>query len=571
MAQIKLSALASDMKGKLQGSVLAGGPGGLYVRNNPSGGGKKSRIWDKQKARLSSLAGQWRGLTIAQKQSWNDATALYPSTNKFGDPRLPSGYELFMQLNGNLQYAGIPLMTSPIAPRVSPAVSPMMVSSPDFKMIVPSRAFDFQTDQGNPSIPFCHEFYSNSDLSTYQVLSARFFTSPSSRVPVLKDRLISLFFSSLDNLTEYGLFVAHNSDGTTSFTARLNYADGEGNPAVFSNTWTVPKGTITESFHVSLMSSLTVNGLFSIWVNGVELLAPVVEKNNDPGSFFLYPFVDVAFAPSEIPEQVNLTGSLSIGDSTFTTVNYYNVSDFRFFENIYTAGLASADGLGTTPDGFAYVLRTAGLYLLESVLVSSDEYPISTEPLVFQLLNLRYYLESETAVVTFTQNELNVFPNEVDFLPRYEFTRIGGPAEDALEIVEDMYWIIYDNQNRPYPWLIGGAPDVAQEDMSLQLAGASSVSTGITNYTGKTRKFALIPLVGKASDISRVFTESSGLPAFNSDLIIQASLLDLQTGKRLSAPWPVEFVLFDLEGSTPEPNRQGVRFKAGSELSSRVN
>lgn len=102
MPKIKLSALASDIKGKANGSVFSTNSGGTYFRNNPSGGGRKSSKWDVQKNNFGSLSTVWKSLTQTQQEAWQDATVLYPTVNAFGDPRIPSGYELFMRLNGAL-------------------------------------------------------------------------------------------------------------------------------------------------------------------------------------------------------------------------------------------------------------------------------------------------------------------------------------------------------------------------------------------------------------------------------------------------------------------------------------
>lgn len=117
MPKIKLSALASDIKGKANGSVFSTNSGGTYFRNNPSGGGRKSPKWDLQKNNFGSLATQWKALTQTQQEAWQDATVLYPTVNAFGDPRIPSGYELFMRLNGSLSAVGLPLLSVPKSPR----------------------------------------------------------------------------------------------------------------------------------------------------------------------------------------------------------------------------------------------------------------------------------------------------------------------------------------------------------------------------------------------------------------------------------------------------------------------
>lgn len=133
MPKIKLSALATDIKGKAGGSVFARNSGGLYFRDNPSGGGRKTPKWAAARSAFASLAGQWRNLTDAQKNAWNAAVDNYNTTGAFGDVRVPSGYELFMRLNGPLNKLGLPLLDVPQAPQPLPEIGNMSLTTiPDF-------------------------------------------------------------------------------------------------------------------------------------------------------------------------------------------------------------------------------------------------------------------------------------------------------------------------------------------------------------------------------------------------------------------------------------------------------
>ncbi len=150
MPKIKLSALAADIKGKSQGSVFSKNSGGNYFRNNPSGGGRKSAKWDKRKSGFSSLAQAWKNLTLEEQEAWDAARSLYPTTNAFGEPRLPSGYELFMRLNGSLTalidpVTGNALNSSsfvlpiPTAPRSVPSPGAITLDYPEAFQWMPNR------------------------------------------------------------------------------------------------------------------------------------------------------------------------------------------------------------------------------------------------------------------------------------------------------------------------------------------------------------------------------------------------------------------------------------------------
>jgi hypothetical protein len=131
MPKIKLSALASDIKGKAEGSVFSRNSGGLYFRNNPSGGGKKSAKWDKSKSSFGSLASKWRDLTQSEIDAWNAATTAFQTVNAFGDARISSGYELFMRLNAPLVYIGEAFLRTPNSPTQMPSINFNGLGTPD--------------------------------------------------------------------------------------------------------------------------------------------------------------------------------------------------------------------------------------------------------------------------------------------------------------------------------------------------------------------------------------------------------------------------------------------------------
>lgn len=145
MPKIRLSALATDIKGKAGGSVFSTNSGGTYFRNNPSGGGRKSEKWDQSKSMLASLSGQWRNLSEEQRISWSAATTNYPTTNAFGEPRTPSGYELFMRLNTPLVNLSLPFQIVPSEPRSLPNYGALELITPDL--------FLFEVQQGFANFP----------------------------------------------------------------------------------------------------------------------------------------------------------------------------------------------------------------------------------------------------------------------------------------------------------------------------------------------------------------------------------------------------------------------------------
>jgi hypothetical protein len=186
MPKIRFSALVSEMKGKANGSVFSKNAGGAYFRNNPSGGGKKSAKWDKQKGNLSSIARAWKSLTSEQQEAWNSIVTQYPTTDAFGNIRYPSGYELFCRLNGKLvsalridgvcsddedcgagclcidgqctpvsvdSTAGFPIMVTPASPRTVPSVGIVSLTYSDLFQLNPGAMFAM-FDKNDLSLPY---------------------------------------------------------------------------------------------------------------------------------------------------------------------------------------------------------------------------------------------------------------------------------------------------------------------------------------------------------------------------------------------------------------------------------
>lgn len=164
MPSIKFTGLISDMKGKANGSVFSKNKQGNYFRNNPNGGGRKTARWDKQKVQFGNLANTFRSLTTEDKDAWNNLAASWPLLNKFGDEYYPSGYQLFMKLNGNLVSKGFSPLTTPGVKRTIPNPNDAIITpSEDFTFTPRSAAsFIFPPNlSASDNSPFCPQCYDN--------------------------------------------------------------------------------------------------------------------------------------------------------------------------------------------------------------------------------------------------------------------------------------------------------------------------------------------------------------------------------------------------------------------------
>jgi len=124
MASIKWSALVSEVKGVLNGSVLSHSRLGQTIRNRSSRLGRPSSAWTSSRVALAYIASQWRTLSAAEQASWAAMCASYPYIDKFGNPQTPSGYQLFCTLNSNIKLVYGYIDTVPHIPTAESDVSP---------------------------------------------------------------------------------------------------------------------------------------------------------------------------------------------------------------------------------------------------------------------------------------------------------------------------------------------------------------------------------------------------------------------------------------------------------------
>lgn len=112
--KVKFGMIVTDGSGKLGGQVMSSNRGGKYIRTKVTPSNPQTVAQQNVRAIFSSLSTAWAGLTEAQRLSWNGAVADYSTTDIFGDLKNPSGFNLFMKLNGNLATIGVaPLSVAP--------------------------------------------------------------------------------------------------------------------------------------------------------------------------------------------------------------------------------------------------------------------------------------------------------------------------------------------------------------------------------------------------------------------------------------------------------------------------
>ena len=128
MAKIKYSALVSEMRNKLNGSVLSKNRYGNFMRNKVTPVNPQTSYQQNARQSLGVLSSQWSGLTEAQRQGWGALASQLPFTDIFGDQKFLTGQVMYVKLNANLSKIGEAIVSAAPAPVSSP---PGLVDSVD--------------------------------------------------------------------------------------------------------------------------------------------------------------------------------------------------------------------------------------------------------------------------------------------------------------------------------------------------------------------------------------------------------------------------------------------------------
>ena len=118
----KFGAIIVDGRGKIGGHVASKNRAGSYLRTKVTPVNPQTSAQLAVRNRFTGLSQGWRGLTQAQRDSWNSAVSDYQTTDIFGDLKNPTGFNLYQRLNNNLLNIGESALTSPPLPEAVQAV-----------------------------------------------------------------------------------------------------------------------------------------------------------------------------------------------------------------------------------------------------------------------------------------------------------------------------------------------------------------------------------------------------------------------------------------------------------------
>jgi hypothetical protein len=127
MAKILYSALVSDMRNKLNGSVMSKNRYGAYIRNKVTPVNPSSTDQQNSRNILSTHSQGWRGLTAGQRLGWINGASNFPIVDIFGNVKFLAGNALYVRLNSNLNYANMPAISDCPLPVEIPALETLTV------------------------------------------------------------------------------------------------------------------------------------------------------------------------------------------------------------------------------------------------------------------------------------------------------------------------------------------------------------------------------------------------------------------------------------------------------------
>lgn len=114
--KVTMGIIVSEARGKVSGNVFSKNKGGAIVRNRVTPINRRSTAQQNQRQVLASLAASWRGLSDAQRASWNSASPNFPQSDNLGQTIFLSGEQLYIRCNLNLTLTGNSLITSAPTP-----------------------------------------------------------------------------------------------------------------------------------------------------------------------------------------------------------------------------------------------------------------------------------------------------------------------------------------------------------------------------------------------------------------------------------------------------------------------
>ena len=112
MAVIKTSALVDEIKGSIGGTVFQVSKWGQIAKAKSSRKPNTSLLSNEQRDRTSYAVSAYRALSVANRATWTTNAPVFPTTDRYGNSVISTGYNLFMRVALQYSVAFIRTMTT---------------------------------------------------------------------------------------------------------------------------------------------------------------------------------------------------------------------------------------------------------------------------------------------------------------------------------------------------------------------------------------------------------------------------------------------------------------------------
>ena len=124
MAKIKLGSTLADIRGKINGHVFSKNRAGNYIKTKTSPINRNTSAQAIVRAFFSTLTKAWKGLTAAQRASWNSAVNNFKRINSLADDVILTGHQLYISINRRIQtIGGSTISDAPFPETVAPVAT----------------------------------------------------------------------------------------------------------------------------------------------------------------------------------------------------------------------------------------------------------------------------------------------------------------------------------------------------------------------------------------------------------------------------------------------------------------
>lgn len=118
MAVIQFGSIVTQGAGAIGGQVIQRGRSSQILKQKGRQSVRRGSVNQPPRTKLAAVASTWRDLSSGDRGTWESTALTITRINRFGIAYVPTGYQLFMELNSNLQNFGSQAIieTAPAAP-----------------------------------------------------------------------------------------------------------------------------------------------------------------------------------------------------------------------------------------------------------------------------------------------------------------------------------------------------------------------------------------------------------------------------------------------------------------------